>query len=142
MRLPDIESDSWELRSGEAAHQAHPDTFWIPPLEARQNLKRGQAAKLIFDMEAEDEHGDIMVQGERMWVIVAERYDDYYIGILDNQPSSIEVTDKVYLCFGAEIPFLPEHVIDIGNPPEEYVEWQLSQEPECRWPRGDHAPDS
>ena len=66
MRLPDIESDSWELRSGEAAHQAHPDTFWIPLLEARQNLKRGQAAKLIFDIEAEDEHGDIMVHGERI----------------------------------------------------------------------------
>lgn len=142
MRLADIESDSWELRSGEAAHQAHPDTFWIPPIEARRNLKRGQAAKLIFDiLESEDEDGKIIIQGERMWVIVAERYDEYYIGILDNQPQLIEVTDDVYLRFGAEIPFLPEHVIDIADPPQEYAEWQLSQQPERRWPRGDEASD-
>ena len=137
MRLADIERDFWELRSGEAAHQAHADTFWIPPLEARQNLKRGQVARLIFDIESADENGEIMVQGERMWVIVAEQHDDGYIGILDNQPASFEATDDVYLCFGAEIPFLAEHVIDIRNPPKEYIEWQLSQEPERRWPRGD-----
>jgi hypothetical protein len=41
----------------------------------------------------------------------------------------------VYLCFGAEIPFRAEHVIDIDDPPTEHVEWQLGQSPERRWPR-------
>lgn len=135
MRLPTFEQDYWELRSGEEAHQEYPDTFWIPPLEQRQNLRRGQAVRLIFEIEGEEENGDIAVQGERMWVIVSERYGDFYLGILDNQPASLEPSDNVYLCFGAEIPFLPEHVIDIGEPPKEYVEWQLGQEPERRWPR-------
>ncbi len=58
MRLPDIERDFWELRSGEADHQAHPNTFWIPPIDARQNLKRGQGAKLMFDIKAENEQGN------------------------------------------------------------------------------------
>jgi hypothetical protein len=133
MHLPSFESDYWELRSGEEAHREHPDTFWIPPLEQRQNLNRGQAARLIFDIESEDEDGNINVQSERMWVTVSERHGDYYIGILNNQPVSLKPADDVYLCFGAEIPFLPEHVIDIANPPNEFVEWQLGQPPERCW---------
>ncbi len=135
MRLPTFERDFWELRSGEAAHRENPDTFWIPPLEQRQSLKRGQAARLIFEIEGTDEEGNVSVQGERMWVIVSERCGDFYIGLLDNKPASIEPADDVYLCFGAEVPFLPEHVIDIDDPPSDYAEWQLGQEPERRWPR-------
>jgi hypothetical protein len=137
MRLPSFERDFWQLRSAEQSHREHPDSFWIPPLERRQSLHRGQAARLIFDIEGQDEDGAVEVQGERMWVIVAERVGDAYIGILDNQPAAIEPSENVYLCFGAEIPFLPEHVIDIGEPPADYVEWQLGQQPERRWPRGE-----
>lgn len=134
MRLPDLKTDSWALRSGEAAHRANPETFWIPPSEQRHGLQRGQAARLIFDIQVEED-GRAVVQGERMWVIVAERCGEGYIGILDNQPASFEPGEDVYLCYGAEVPFLPEHVIDIARPPSEYVEWQLSQEAERRWPR-------
>jgi len=70
-----------------------------------------------------------------MWVIVSEKRGKYYIGILDSRPASFEPSDDVYLCFGAEIPFLAEHVIGIGDPPEEYSNWQLSQAPERKWPR-------
>ena len=135
MRLPTFERDNWQLRSAEQSHREHPDAFWIPPLEQRQSLKRGQSARLIFDIEVQGEAGAVEVQGERMSVIIAEKVGDTYIGILDDQPASIEPTEGVYLCFGAEIPFCPEHVIDIGDPPAEYAEWQLSQLPERRWPR-------
>lgn len=135
MRLAKLETDAWELRSGEASHAENPDNFWIPPLEARQTLKRGQAARLIFEIEYEDEAGQRVIQGERIWVILAGTYDGYYLGILDNQPVSLERSDQVYLCFGAEIPFLPEHVIEIADPPAEYSDWQLSMEPERIWPR-------
>jgi hypothetical protein len=135
MRLPNIQADCWELRSAEESHRNHPNTFWIPPPEQRKNLKRGQAAKLIFDIEGQDEEGNLSIQGEKMWVIVAEKEDDYYIGILDNQPASVEPSEDVYLCFGAEIPFLSKHVSDIAEPPQEYVEWQLGQPPERKWPR-------
>ena len=134
MRLPTLERDFWTLRSGEASHRAHPDKFWIPPAEERRNLRRGRAARLIFDIEAEVD-GKVAVTGERMWVIVAERVGDLYIGILDNKPASFEPSDNAYLCFGAEIPFGPEHVIDVGDPPADYVEWQLGQKPERVWPR-------
>src|SRR5258705_1093556 len=68
MRLPTLERVFWTLRSGEESHRAHPDKFWIPPLEQRSSLQRGQAARLIFDIEAEDEDGKVVVNGERMWV--------------------------------------------------------------------------
>jgi hypothetical protein len=90
---------------------------------------------LIFDIESEDDAGNVVVNGERMWVTVSERIGDYYIGILENQPASIEPSESVYLCMGAEVPFLPEHVIDIIDPPADFVEWQLSQEPSRKWPR-------
>jgi hypothetical protein len=137
MRLASLESDFWQLRSGEESHRKHPDTFWLPPLDQRQNLSRGQAARLIFDIEGEEEDGTVSVQGERMWVIVADKIGDTYIGILDNQPACLERSDDVYLRFGAEIPFRAEHVIDIGQPPAEYIEWQLRQPPDHVWPRDD-----
>jgi len=135
MRLATFECDFWQLRSGEACHRENPKTFWIPSRWARNNLRRGQSARLIFDIEAEDEDGQMHVQGERMWVTVDERIGDFYIGLLENQPACQEPADNVYLCMGAEIPFLAEHVIDFADPPDDFIEWQLGQEPERRWPR-------
>jgi len=135
MRLPNIATDGWELRSGEAAHAKNPSSFWIPSLEERLNLRRGLGAKLIFDIESVNDSDELEVNGERMWVIVSEVHSDYFIGILDNKPASFDPSDEEYLVFGAEIPFRAEHVIDIGEPPEDYANWQLSQNPERLWPR-------
>jgi hypothetical protein len=135
MRLASFERDFWQLCSGEESHRNNPDTFWLPPLEQRQNLKRGDAAKLIFEIEGEEEDGAVAVQGERMWVIVSDMIGQTYMGILDNQPICLQRSDDVYLRFGAEVPFRAEHVIDIGHPPAEYVEWQLGQPPDRVWPR-------
>ena len=82
-----------------------------------------------------DEAGNPSVGGERMWVIVSGRHGDFYLGILDSQPASIVPGEDVYLCFGAEIPFKAEHVIEIAEPPKNYVDWQLSQAPERLWPK-------
>lgn len=135
MRLATFERDYWQLRSGEESHREHPDSFWIPPRHQRDNLRLGQSARLIFDIEGEDDDGQIQVQGERMWVTVAERIGNLFIGILENQPACLEPADNVYLCMGAEVPFSAEHVIDIADPPTDYVAWQLGQEPERHWPR-------
>jgi len=135
MELATFEKDFWQLRSGEKSHEENPDSFWMPELEERKSLKIGDAAKLIFDIESEDEEGKVHVEGERIYVIVSEIIDDFYIGILDSQPATFEVTDETYLCFGAEIPFKAEHIIDIDRPPEDYIEWQLGQKPERIWYR-------
>lgn len=87
MRLSTSKTDLWELRSGELANSQNPNTFWIPPLEERQNMQRGQAVRLFFDIEVENEEGKLETVGERMRVIVSEKVGDTYIGILDNQPT-------------------------------------------------------
>lgn len=137
MRLANIEDDFWELMSAELLHKQHPETFWIPSFEERQDVKRGQGVKLLFKIQLEDDDGKISYQVERMWLIVSEKIDDFYIGILDNKPASFIPSDNNYLRFGAEIPFLAEHIADIGNPPQEYSDWQLNQSPERIWPRKD-----
>ncbi|MBX7171540.1 MAG: hypothetical protein K1X72_11335 [Pyrinomonadaceae bacterium] len=117
-RLATFEEDSWQLRSGEESHQERPEEFWMPDLEIRQNLKRGDAVKLIFDFEGYNEDGQIEIGGERMWVIVQDKIEDFYLGILDNQPAGI---DEGFLDKNSEIYFKAEHIIDIGYPPKEYL---------------------
>lgn len=134
MRLAALERDGWTLRSAEEAHRLHPGTFWIPPREQRRDLQRGMAAKLLFEIEGRNADGTVSVQGERMWVIVSERVGDAYVGILVNQPL-VEPEAEVYLGPGAEIPFLPEHVSDIDQPPVDAVASHLGQAPARRWPR-------
>lgn len=134
MRLPQLTTDFWELESGEARHEQSPATFWIPPREDRENLRVGQAVKLTFHLEGDDD-GAVVTQVERMWVWVSEVRPDGYVGILDDQPGAYEPSDDIYLVMGAEVPFLSEHVIDIADPPPDYVAWQTSNPPLRRWPR-------
>lgn len=124
-RLATFETDYWELRSAEKSHRENPDKFWIPELEVKQNLKRGDAVKLIFDFEGNGEDGQIEIGGERMWVIVKEKIDDFYLGILDNQPAGI---DQGFLDKNSEIYFKAEHIIDIGYPPQDYLEERFGKD--------------
>jgi hypothetical protein len=134
VRWPSLAIDFWELDSAERRHAESPDTFWIPDRAERERLQPGQAAKLLFVIEA-DENGVPVLNTERMWVFVTEVLAEGYIGILDNQPGSIEPDDGGHLILGAEVPFRAEHVIDVATPPEDYVVWQRSQPPLRLWPR-------
>ena len=69
MQLANLKEDYWQLRNGEEAHRDNPDTFWIPDIEKRKSLKIGDAAKVILEIECEDENGDIFVEGERGYVV-------------------------------------------------------------------------
>ncbi|WP_252109367.1 MULTISPECIES: hypothetical protein [unclassified Halomonas] len=135
IELPSLEKDHWQLASAEQAHANAPETFWIPEASARQQLERGAAAKLLFEIALLDESGHSFVQVERMWVIVSTVQDGQYIGILDSNPVSVAPEEGQYLVVGAEIPFEPAHIADIAQPPEDYVAWQLGQPPERSWRR-------
>jgi hypothetical protein len=88
----------------------------------KENLKIGDAAKVILEIESEKEDGEIIIEGERGYLIVSEIIGDKYIGILDFQPVFIEKgLDNTYLCFCAEIPFSYEHAINICRPPEDPI---------------------
>ena len=106
--LATLDEDGWALDDGEKAHAEHPDTFWIPSQQERDNLKVGDLAKLRFVLALVDEEGNEEEAAERMWVEVEECADAWYRGVLTNQPAS---TDEVLL--GMEVWFEPRHVIDI-----------------------------
>lgn len=140
LRLASLDPDGWQLRSGEDAHRAHPDTFWLPEERERRGLRRGMQAKLMFEMiehvpsaagagftsgtrnrqaSASTERQQTCV--ERMWVAVTEVLPEgHYRGMLRNQPFTYDPNDEsVYLRWGAEVAFGPEHVIDIDDTPAE-----------------------
>lgn len=132
IRFPTLEQDSWCLKSAEAQHAAHPDTFWIPPLADRQSVARGRMAKLLFAVRAALKDGRPDDGVHRMWVVVAEKVGDTYIGILDVEPFFAE---SFYLQPGVEVPFKAEHIIDIDDLPADYAEKVVSRTPTARWPR-------
>lgn len=109
MAEPSFEADGWELDDGEAMHAQAPATFEIPSRDACEGLRPGDFAKLVFRILVDDE--DEPVEVERMWVIVRERRQGGYFGILDNEPDAIAANDD--LGVGTELPFEPRHVIDI-----------------------------
>lgn len=135
MRRPSLEKDYWDLESAEARHAETPDSFWIPDLSDREQIRPDTAVKLLFRIETEQADGSIDVAVERMWVYVTEQLSDGYIGLLDNQPGSVDASSDFYLTLGAEVPFGPEHVIAIAVPPPEFVEAMREKLPSRRWPR-------
>ena len=134
VRLPSLDNDGWELESGEQRHAAAPTQFWIPSAADRNALTRGKAVKVIFLIEGLEEDGTTSVQGERMWLLVTGRRDGYYVGLLDNSPALVDGDDDFHLVRGAEIPFGPEHVIDIQDPPADYLAARLATPVARRWP--------
>ena len=94
---------SFTLANGTELHELSPETFWIPPLDRRENLRQGEIVKLMFRIEVEDE-----VHVERMWVQVTRVQPEFYVGILDNDPYC---TDE--LSCGMRVEFHSDHVIQI-----------------------------
>lgn len=98
---------TYTLGDGEALHRESPDTFWIPPVERRENLVAGDLVKLVFRLT-----DGRQTQGERMWVEVTGGDRSGYTGILDNDAYS---TERIRA--GLEVSFEPRHVIDIFDDP-------------------------
>ncbi len=128
MREPELDSDGWCLENGEQYHANAPTTFWIPDLQQRESLEPGDLAKLIFQISVDDVAEPVAV--ERMWVLVRERTPSGYLGVLDNEPSSIAENDEFWL--GTEIPFAPHHIIDISEKDLKSIELAKA-EPRMRW---------
>ncbi|MDN4039752.1 hypothetical protein [Massilia sp. YIM B02443] len=107
----------------------------IPSLEERRGLQVGDGAKLIFEIESEDEFGEISRDYERMWVVVSEVRPSYFIGRLTNTPIGCHRKSNFYLTENVEVPFLPQHIIDIDRPPQAFLDALFSESPKKRWSR-------
>jgi hypothetical protein len=118
LRFTTVAEDGWALVSAEIRHRGHPESFRIPERTERENLKAGDAAKLLFDIETRG-GGRVIDRGvDRMWVIVKRREGGNYVGVLDSNPG---VAEGLTLRPGTEVLFGAEHIVDIGHPPRSYV---------------------
>ncbi len=106
MNLPNYDNDYYVLDNGEEIHNETPDSFWIPDIKLRDDLKNNDIVKLIFRMVLKDKINEVVV--ERMWVQVQDKNNGIYTGTLDNDPSN-----HVYLKGKHTVHFKAEHVIDI-----------------------------
>ena len=129
MREPDFELDGWCLDDGEARHAHAPATFWIPDRDRREGLQPGDFAKLIFRINVDNPEEPVAV--ESMWVVVRERILGGYLGVLDNEPDSIDENDAFWV--GTELPFCPEHIINIMHRDAASVSLARA-EPRTHWP--------
>ena len=117
-RFTNIQDDHWALVSAESRHAESPDSFKIPPAEVRSALRKGDAAKLLFDIETR-EGGQVIDRGvDRMWVVVTAVEGPLYVGVLINDPGRAEELD---LRPGRELVFGPEHVSAVDRPPDAFL---------------------
>jgi hypothetical protein len=130
MAEPSVEADGWELDDGESRHAEAPATFEIPSLRARKGLQPGDYAKLVFRILVDGDEEPVSV--ERMWVIVRERRESGYYGILDNEPDGIAENDDLWV--GTELPFGPRHIIDIQRGDAQSAALAAAA-PRRAWPR-------
>jgi hypothetical protein len=126
MIYPSLEDHGFVLGNGEEYHARAPSTFYIPPREERENVQPGELVKLMFKYE-----DGMDAPGERMWVVVTERTDEGYYGILANTPALVEL-DENYR-WGIEVPFKPEHIINLEDADDETREW-MKNGPTKPWP--------
>jgi hypothetical protein len=112
-RIANIESDGWTLENAEERYVRGDDLFWLPSRSERDQLEEDLEdrvyAKLIFKIRHPTAEDPNEMRGERMWVKVASRVDDFYLGHLANEPHT--PGGSVYE--GMPVWFLAEHVIDI-----------------------------
>ncbi len=117
------------MDDGEVRHAHAPTTFWIPDRDRRERLRPGDFAKLIFRISVDSPEEPVAV--ESMWVVVRERIFGGYLGLLDNEPDSIDENDAFWV--GTELPFGPEHIINIMDGDAASISLATA-EPRTRWP--------
>lgn len=131
VREASLDEDGWRLLDATAVHREYPDSFEIPDVRIRNALAVGDFAKLMFSIGIADDSGGVEVV-ERMWVVVCENAGDRYFGLLDNEPDCIDENDRFWR--GVEVPFGPEHVIDVMRGDDQSVALSRTK-PLRRWPR-------
>jgi hypothetical protein len=81
-----MKSVDWELVNVEELASRHPDSFFIPSLLERSELRVGTEVQLHFRVLRD---GDNMPNAERMWVDVVEARSQRFVGELQNEPAAI-----------------------------------------------------
>jgi hypothetical protein len=105
---PNLEDDGWELDNAQRLHLLYPETFDVPAVQEFAALCLGDLVKLIFLFAIKDEHGDVIIRGERMWVTIEQITPAGYVAQLENEPVVTDVVKPL-----DKIAFRQEHIAAI-----------------------------
>lgn len=114
-----LETDFWELENL-ILRQQQPEKITLPEPGKLKNIQPGQAVKMVFLLVLQQQGQDPKIIREKMWVLVTEVTAGYLRGYLDNQPKS-----TADMASGMEVFFLPENILEISFPPQEYFEQRI-----------------
>jgi hypothetical protein len=104
---PDFERDGYFLEHAVMLSQIFPATFEILPKNERFGIHEGDIVKLGLCFAKEDaERKDF--DTERIWVVAKRRFEDHWIGVLDNDPRYHQVIKA-----GHELHFHADHIFSI-----------------------------
>jgi hypothetical protein len=113
-RFAALGSDGWELDDALSRYHHRDGVNWLPDSGIRAALQVGDAAKVIFAIEASSESGDPEVHRERMWVevdhIAGTGAERLYSGALTNDPNVPGLARS-----GMRVWFQSQHVIDVAR---------------------------
>lgn len=100
-------------------HQAkNPETFWLPDEALRATIRPGSTVRAIFLCVDEEDDGELVIQGERMPILVESRNADVVGGRLAAQP----VSAHAGLELGQPIEFRSTDAIDVLDPDDDWEE--------------------
>lgn len=114
-----LETDFWELEDLLSRGQ-QPEQITLPEPEKLKNIQSGQAVKMVFLLVLQELGQDPKIVREKMWVLVTDVTENYLRGYLDNQPKS-----TADMTSGMEVFFLPQNILEIAFPPQEYFEQRI-----------------
>lgn len=114
-----LETDFWELEDL-FSRQQQPERMTLPEPEKLKNIRSGQAVKMVFLLVLQELGHDPKIIREKMWVLVTDVTENYLRGYLDNEPKS-----TADMASGMEVFFLPENILEIALPPQEYFEQRI-----------------
>jgi hypothetical protein len=150
MRLSNFYFDLWQLiqpehlaldeNDREAPIDQPRSPAALPYASNLKTLQRGEGAMLIFHMQPTPDEITPGLPGriQTLWVAVTERCGDYYIGVLTEHPAGNYADRDFYLAPGAEVPFLPLHIVDVYYPPLDFdIEKVLQRDSRRLWSRDD-----
>jgi hypothetical protein len=101
--LDSMEGGKYYLVNAVLEHRKNLNSFFIPSDDQIDSIKIGDFAKLIFT----NRKGN---NGSRLWVVIEQINDDYYVGGINNSPNHPK---KLGVDYGQKIIFNKRHIINL-----------------------------
>ena len=106
----------WAIEDPRPRRRENPETFWLPDEELLATIRPGSTVRATFLCVDEAEDAELVIQGERMPILVESRNGEVVSGRLAAQP----VSAHARLDLGQPLEFRPTDAIDVLDPDDDW----------------------